>query len=143
MRFAHRQPADRRAARLVAMSAHRHESGDSAAAAGIELLTGVITTYGADRLVGRGEARESDRALRAAARRLADEARTADPVRAERLLIALRGAWASLPAVRRLPANGSREALWDRVVRVCVEEFYREARPAAPAPCAGSAVRSA
>ena len=70
--------------------------------------------------------------LRAAARLLADEARAANPVRAERLLVALRQAWEELPRVRRGADDDARRALWDRLVLICCEEFYAPAPPAAP-----------
>jgi hypothetical protein len=65
--------------------------------------------------------------LHDAARLLADEARGRDPVRAERLLIGLRGAWRALPEVRRLADRQTDAALWDRLTMLCVEEFYAPA----------------
>jgi hypothetical protein len=73
--------------------------------------------------------RDTDAAeeLHDAARLLADEARGRDPVRAERLLIGLRGAWRALPEVRRLSDGRTGAALWDRLTMLCVEEFYAPA----------------
>jgi hypothetical protein len=90
----------------------------------------VVAAYGAERLTGAGQRRAADRALRSVARRLAAEARAQDPVRAERLVIALRRAWRDLPAVERLPGD-PRRVLWDRLVLLCCEEFYAPTRAAA------------
>lgn len=100
---------------------------------GLAALARVLDSFPADRLLGRGEARAADRALRADTRRLAADARAADPVRAERLLTELRRAWRDLPAVRRVP-DGRRGALWDRLVRLCCEEFYPPPAHAGMAP---------
>ena len=62
--------------------------------------------------------------LREIARALAAEARALDAVRAERLLIELRRVWRDLPEARRLEPQAHDE-LWDRLVRACIEEFYR------------------
>jgi hypothetical protein len=120
-------PPDRRAARLAALSAAsagRPAAVLSSRTGGLDALAGVIVAYGADRLVGRGDAREGDRALRAAARRLVAEARVRDPQRAECLLVELKRAWPALPGVREIPFPAERRALWDVVVRVVCEEFY-------------------
>jgi hypothetical protein len=74
---------------------------------------------------------DSADALRAAARLLADAARASDPVRAERLVIALKELWAVLPEVQRLAPSGPREAVWSRLVALVVEAFYA---PHADAP---------
>jgi hypothetical protein len=92
----------------------------------------VIAAYGPERLLGRGDGRASDRALRAAARGLAAEARARDAARAERLLLDLKRAWPALPAVQAVPDLAARRALWDRLVLLCCEEFYAPARPGAP-----------
>jgi hypothetical protein len=68
------------------------------------------------------------KALRTAARALADEARAHDAVRAERLLIELRRVWRELPEARRLEPQAY-EQLWERLVTACIEEFYRPANP--------------
>jgi hypothetical protein len=91
---------------------------------GIESLGLVVAVYGAERLTGRGQKRASDRAFRDAARRLAIEARARDAVRGECMLINLRSAWMQLPAVQRVSDAGARRSLWDRLVRLCCEEFY-------------------
>ena len=130
----------RRAAR-VGTSGCQTPEDDTALAA----LEHVIAAYGRERLAGTGQRRAADRALRGVARRLAAEARAADPVRAERLLVDLRRAWQGMPAVRQIPDSGPRRALWDRLVRLCCEEFYGRAtmppdadaapaRPEGPAP---------
>ncbi len=62
--------------------------------------------------------------LRVIARAIAAEARAQDAVRAERLLIELRRVWRDIPEARRLEPH-MHEELWDRLVRVCLEEFYR------------------
>jgi hypothetical protein len=63
-------------------------------------------------------------ALRSAVRALATEARALDPVRGERLLIAVRCAWRDFPEVRRLAEQGLRDELWQHLVHLCCEEFY-------------------
>jgi Arc/MetJ-type ribon-helix-helix transcriptional regulator len=122
-------PPDRRATRLLALS-RRAEPLGPAAVTGLEALGLVISHYGIDRLVGRGDRRTSDHALRDAVRRLTAEARDVDAVRAERLVIGLRQAWSQLPAVQELGIDSPRGDLWDRVVRLCCEEFYASATPA-------------
>jgi hypothetical protein len=117
-------PPDRRANRLLTM-AYRSDSFGPAAINGIDALALVITVYGPERLCGRGSARISDRALRDAVRRRVVEARAIDPVRAERLVIALRNEWMQLPAVRSLSHDSPRGALWDRIVTICCQEFYK------------------
>lgn len=101
---------------------------------GIGALAAVLATYEAPRLVGHGERRDSDRALRAVAGRLATEARARDSVRAERLVIELRRAWLALPELALVPQGALRGALWDRLVRLCCEEFYAPAATLAGAP---------
>ena len=117
-------PRDRRSIRLGSGPQRPLAPCGPTEMSGLEALGLVVSVYGAERLVGRGNKRVSDRAFRDAARRLADEARARDAVRAERLLIGLRGAWMQLPAVQRLTDAAARRALWDRVVLLCCEEFY-------------------
>ncbi|HEX6598402.1 MAG TPA: hypothetical protein VF034_03710 [Gemmatimonadaceae bacterium] len=62
--------------------------------------------------------------LRELARVLADHARARDAVRAERLLIDLRRTWHDIPETRHLDPQ-THEQLWDRLVKACIEEFYR------------------
>ena len=85
-----------------------------------------------------------DPSLRSAARLLADEARAGDSVRAERLLIALRRVWCRLPEAQAVP-DPERDALWDRLVLLCCEEFYAGGAGAPPAsgPALGSAAEPA
>ena len=64
--------------------------------------------------------------LRQAARVLANDARSHDAVRAERLLIELRRIWRELPEARHFDLR-THEQLWSRLVTACVEEFYRPA----------------
>jgi hypothetical protein len=64
-----------------------------------------------------------DGALRRAIRVMCDEAHR-NGLRAEQLLVILKDAWSSLPEVARLPTGGTRERLLDRIVTMCVEEFY-------------------
>jgi hypothetical protein len=104
---------------------------DATDGTGLDALARVLAAYEPERLTGRGTARKADRALRAAARRLAAEARVQDATRAERLLLELRRAWRELPAVRQLPDDGARRALWDRLVLLCCEEFYAPGRASA------------
>lgn len=126
-------PADRRAARLLRLVAPSDTEPTRPELSGVDALARVLAAYGPERLSGRGETRESDRALRAAARRLAAEARTRDAVAAERLLIELRRAWRELPQMRGLGDSARRAAIWDRVVGLCCEEFYAPAAAGANA----------
>ena len=103
---------------------------------GLSALARTLTAYPSDALLVRASAADAE--LRAAARLLAAEARAADPVRCERLLMALRDGWKALPEVQRLPVEPQQKALWDRLVAVCVEEFY-----ASPAGDPASAIASA
>jgi hypothetical protein len=125
MRAPHRSitPPDRRASRLLSLS-QRPDTFGGADISGLEALGVVVLTYGPDRLAGAGDRRISDRALRDAVRRIADEARAKDAARAERMLITLKATWTQLPAVQRCGETRVRAALWDRLVRIGCEEFY-------------------
>ena len=125
---------DRRAARLLGLVVPDREVPIPTDVSGLDALRQVLASYATDRLAGQGEARESDRALRGAARRLATEARAEDATRGERLVITLRRAWRDLPEVRALGEDGRRELLWDRLVQLCCEEFYApdSGRPTSP-----------
>ena len=90
---------------------------------GLAALAKVLAEFGPDRLLAGPAEPPAERGLRDAARQLCDEARARDP-RAEQLLIALKRSWPELPAVRAVPAYTVRDALWQRLVAVCVEEFY-------------------
>ena len=119
-----RRPADRRAARLVALSAaHQLTEGRAPQASeGLLALARALDTRSAVAVPGHQPVDAAR--LRDAVRILCAEARAADPVRAERLLIRLRAAWREMPEVDRLPDRDARQALWDRVVALCVAEFY-------------------
>jgi hypothetical protein len=93
-----------------------------AASPGLEALGHALAAHPPDRLLAR--APDADGALRQAARLLAAEARAADPVRAERLVVALRPAYGRLIEIDCVPAAGPCRALWDRLVGLCCEEFY-------------------
>ena len=64
------------------------------------------------------------KALHSAMRDIVVHARQIDPVRAERLIVSLRAAWRQLPEVRALRNEVLRDALWERLLRICIEEFY-------------------
>lgn len=64
--------------------------------------------------------------FRPAAGIIVREARLADPVRVERLIVALRHAWNGLPEVRQLKAP-QRDELWSGLLTECIEEFYTPA----------------
>ena len=81
----------------------------------------------------------ADLLLASAAGLLADAARRSDPVRAERLVIALKSLWALLPEARQLPGGGAREAVWSRFVTLAIEAFYAAPREV-PAGIAAAAV---
>jgi len=77
--------------------------------------------------------RDCAAALGETARLICDEARECDPRRAERLVIGLRRSWPSLPAVRQLPPDETREALLATVISACISRFYSAAGNAASA----------
>lgn len=66
-------------------------------------------------------------ALRNAARVLALDARAVDERRGERFVIALRAAWPRIAPDRRR-RDGHGDLLWDRLVTLCLEEFYDVSR---------------
>jgi hypothetical protein len=117
-------PRDRAADRRLSLANSQLGTEEEGSASGMDALATVIALYGPTRLIGRGERRASDHALRTVVRRLVEEARRTDPVRGERLLIELRRAWRALPAIQRLPVDGPGDELWDRLVLLCCEEFY-------------------
>jgi hypothetical protein len=47
-----------------------------------------------------------------------------DNLHAEQLIIAFKEAWRTLPEVQRIPRGGERERLLERIVTLCVEEYY-------------------
>jgi hypothetical protein len=47
-----------------------------------------------------------------------------DNLRAEQLIIAFKEAWHALPEVQRIPRGGERERLLERIVTLCVQEYY-------------------
>jgi hypothetical protein len=108
------------------------DAGGAPASPGLSALERALTAYGPETLLKRQSAAEE--ALRAAARLLASEARAADPVRAERLVVGLRQAWDALPALGRVPADVPRRAVWDRLVLLCCEEFYAPAAHGGSSP---------
>jgi hypothetical protein len=114
---------DRRAARLVAR--RRFDSTSMAMTtigAAITELEQVLERHSAATLIEPDSLAANE--LRAAVRAIAAEARADDPVRCERMLLALRCAWRDFPEVRRIADQPIRDALWDRLVRLSCEEFY-------------------
>jgi hypothetical protein len=143
MRSYGRTLPDRRAARLLmltgGLASERPGASSSqrpAGRTGLAALACVLRAYAPEALLARPAEPHAEAALRGAVRVLCDEARADDPERAEHLLIALKQAWPSLPEVRELSAHAARGALWDRVVALCVEEFYSPWYPHAAAPAA-------
>lgn len=65
-----------------------------------------------------------DAKLRVALRGVCERART-DGVRAEHLLIVLKESWRDLPERRALQSYEADDAL-ARVIRACIDEYYRE-----------------
>ena len=61
--------------------------------------------------------------LRVALRRVAEESR-AQQVRAEQLMIAFKTLWEALPQVREVRDPVSRGKLLERLITVCIEEYY-------------------
>ena len=66
---------------------------------------------------------EDAAALRGALRRVAEEAHARD-VSAAELLIAFKSLWRSLPAVRDTSDPMLRARLLERLVTICIEEYY-------------------
>jgi MoxR-like ATPase len=64
-------------------------------------------------------------ALRSALRALASEARTKS-VPPEQLLVALKDVWHSLPDVRAMSEQADQIRLLQRVVTMCIKEYYAE-----------------
>lgn len=71
-------------------------------------------------LVRPGDATE----LRTALRVISTEAR-ARQLRAEQLIVALKQAWHSVPDVQHAATQQERDRLLDRLITVCIEEYYR------------------
>ena len=123
-----RTPPDRRAARIMSRLVGeaptvRMGSGRSA----IAELESVLERHTALALLTDDSNAANE--LRAAVHAIAIEARADDPVRCERMLLALRCAWRDFPEVRRIADQPIRDALWTRLVRLSCEEFYgRSAR---------------
>lgn len=69
--------------------------------------------------------REGDQTeeLRDALHRMAAEAR-AKSIRAEQLLIILKGIWGSLPEVRYEPRTQPREKMLQELVTICIDQYY-------------------
>jgi hypothetical protein len=114
---------DRRAARLLSRRSvgtpmARIEPSPSAIAA----LERVLEGHSAVALLNPDAVAENE--LRNAIRTIAKEASATDPIRCERMLLALRCAWRESLEVRCLAEQPIREALWTRIVRLSCEEFY-------------------
>ena len=62
-------------------------------------------------------------ALQPALRRIASEARE-KKMRAEMLLILLKDVWFGLPQIRRMPEGEGQNRLLQRVVTLCIREYY-------------------
>ena len=122
-------PPDRRAARLVALAAPAYapEPAAERPVSGVAALRAALAECAADP--------DSSAAvpvgLAAAARSLADVARADGAVHGEQLVISLKRVWHTLPEAQRLPIGGPREAVWSRLVALCMRAFYA---PVPPAP---------
>ena len=132
MRLAPRSaPPDRQVARPVALAVMPSSDPVSSASFSPGALAALRAAVAGCAAVDHHQWATISAELPVAARLLADAARAADPVRGEQLVIALKRAWPVLPEVQHLPTGGPREAVWNRLVTLCVEAFY-----AAPAPAA-------
>jgi hypothetical protein len=96
-----------------------------AATAALRALDRLIAAYGPDELLATPPAPAAADGLVAVIRLLAAEARRAAPGRAERMVVALRAAWPTLPAVQHLPPGDGRERLLARLITLAIAEFYR------------------
>src|SRR3954468_13673825 len=99
----------------------RSPAGTNTPAPSLERIASLVASTAPDVLLE--DRAGTERRFRAAARPIVQEARRADPVRAERLIVALRQSWNALPEVRRV-STMERELLWTSLVSVCIEEFY-------------------
>ena len=73
--------------------------------------------------------------MRRALRLLCEDARRRG-VRAEQLVVVIKQAWASLPETRWRPGDDRGAVILERVVSLCIEEYY--AAVAGDAPVAGA-----
>ena len=96
------------------------------ALAGMDRLAAVIAESPAPALLDPGT--PAGAAFTQAVRDIVFRVRQIDPVHSERLIIALRAAWRMTPELRLLADDGLREALWNRLLTVCVETFYADTR---------------
>jgi hypothetical protein len=108
--------------------------------ASLRALDRLVAAYGSDGLLAAPPAPAADDGLGAVVRLLCAEARRAEPGRAERMVIALRAAWPTLPAVRRLPPGDGRERVLAHIVTLAIAEFYQPTRGDETADGAGGAV---
>jgi hypothetical protein len=89
---------------------------------GMARLAQVVAAAPSDLLLqpGTAPAKELHRAMRD----IVVVARQIDPVHVERLIVTLRTAWRQLPEVRVIRDEALRDALWEHLLRICIEEFY-------------------
>lgn len=90
-------------------------------------LDRLVGRYGPDALLERVPGARVTADLCGVVARLCAEAKEGDARRAERLVVFLRGAWRSLPAVRRIESGDRAAALLDRIVSDCIQAFHRPA----------------
>ena len=67
---------------------------------------------------------ENPSALQSSLLLLATEAKTRS-ILPEHLLVALKSVWSTLPEVRAIPDAGEQVRLLQRVVTMCIREYYR------------------
>ncbi len=88
---------------------------EALSAATIEAVRGALTAYVAEPVSGE--------ALRSALHALSSEARKKS-ILPEQLLITLKDVWYSLPAVQTITEPNEQMRLLQRVVTICVKEYY-------------------
>ena len=66
-----------------------------------------------------------DAELRRVLRNMSEEAR-AESLHAEQVIVALKRVWESLPEVRRATDRQEQHRLLERVVTLCIQEYYAE-----------------
>jgi hypothetical protein len=66
-----------------------------------------------------------DAELRQVLRNMSDEAR-AESLHAEQVIVALKRVWESLPDVRRAANRQEQNRLLERVVTLCIQEYYAD-----------------
>lgn len=96
--------------------------------AGFDRVGEIIARSPAQLLID--ETTPDGQAFERAVRDIVLRVRQIDPIHIERVIIALRQSWRALPELRLVSDDGVREAMWNRVLTICLETFYDDTPPA-------------